>query len=41
MDITDALHIALSERVTRFVSFDEGLAKRARLVGARPHVAAP
>ena len=41
MDTADALHIALSERVTRFVSFDEGLAKRAGLVGARPHVTAP
>lgn len=41
MDIADALHIALSERVTQFVSFDQGLAKRARLVGARPPVATP
>jgi predicted nucleic acid-binding protein len=41
MDIADALHIALSERVTQFVSFDQGLAKRARLLGARPPVATP
>jgi predicted nucleic acid-binding protein len=41
MDIADALHIALSARVTQFVSFDQGLAKRARLVGARPPVATP
>jgi predicted nucleic acid-binding protein len=41
MDVADALHISLSERVTQFISFDQGLAKRARLVGARPPVATP
>lgn len=41
MDIADALHIALSERVTQFACFDQGLVKRARLLGARLPVATP
>ncbi len=41
IDFADALHLALSARAERFVSFDAALVKQARKAGARPPVAAP
>ena len=41
MDVADALHLALSGKATRFVTFDTTLARRAARLGARPPVSAP
>ena len=41
MDFADALHLAVSDAATAFVSFDRGLAKVARKARAKPDVAAP
>ena len=41
MDFADALHLAVSDATTAFVSFDRGLAKVARKARAKPDVAAP
>ena len=41
MDFADALHLALSGKAERFVTFDEGLVKQARKEGTRPAVGAP
>jgi predicted nucleic-acid-binding protein len=38
MDFADALHLALSAKDERFITFDRGLAKRAVKVGAFPKV---
>jgi len=41
MDLADALHLALSGKADRFVSFDEALVKQARKLGVQPPVSAP
>ena len=41
MDVADALHLALSGKATRFVTFDTTLARHAARLGARPPVSAP
>lgn len=41
MDFADALHLALSSKAERFVTFDEALVKQARKEGVRPSVGAP
>ena len=41
MDFTDALHLALSGKAERFVTFDEALVKQARKEATRPAVGAP
>ncbi len=41
MDFADALHVAASSAAKTFVTFDRGLAKVAKGVGARPFVTAP
>ena len=41
LEIADALHLALSAKSGRFLSFDLDLAKRAARAGAQPRVAAP
>lgn len=41
MDLADALHLVLSGKAERFVTFDEALVKRARKLRVRPPVSAP
>jgi predicted nucleic-acid-binding protein len=41
MDLADALHLVLSGKAERFVTFDEALVKQARKLGVQPHVAVP
>ena len=41
MDLADTLHLALSGKADRFVSFDEALVKQARKLGVQPPVSAP
>ena len=41
LEIADALHLALSAKAERFLSFDLDLAKQARRAGAQPKVAVP
>lgn len=41
LDIADALHLALSDKASHFLSFDEALARRAAKLGARPAVTSP
>ena len=41
IDIADALHLALSSKAERFVTFDEALVKQARKEGVRPSVGSP
>jgi predicted nucleic-acid-binding protein len=41
MDFADALHLSASGSATAFVSFDRGLARRARRAGAKPAVSVP
>ncbi len=41
MDIADALHLALSGKATKFLTFDTTLARRAAKLGAQPPASAP
>jgi predicted nucleic-acid-binding protein len=41
MDVADALHLALSGKATKFLTFDTTLARRAARIGARPPASAP
>ena len=41
MDLADALHLVLSGRAERFVTFDEALVRQARRLGVQPPVSAP
>ena len=41
MDVADALHLALSEKPARFVTFDSLLTRRAARLGTRPLASAP
>lgn len=41
MDVADALHLALSGKATKFLTFDAALARRAARLGARPPASAP
>ena len=41
MDLADALHLVLSSKAERFLTFDEPLVKQARKLGAQPPVSAP
>ena len=41
MDLADALHLVLSGKADRFVTFDEALVKQARKLGVQPSVSAP
>jgi predicted nucleic-acid-binding protein len=41
MDFAGALHLSASGSATAFVSFDRGLARRARRAGAKPAVSVP
>lgn len=41
MDFADALHLAVSDSASAFVSFDRELAKTAKRVGATPGIASP
>ncbi len=41
MDLADALHVVLSGKAERFVTFDEALVKQARKLGMQPPVSAP
>ena len=41
LEVADALHLALSAKAARFLSFDRDLAKRVARAGAQPLVAAP
>ena len=41
MDLADALHLVLSGKAERFVTFDEALVKQARKLGVQPQVAVP
>ena len=41
MDLADALHLVLSGKAERFVTFDENLVKQARKLGLQPPVRAP
>lgn len=41
MDLADALHLVLSGKTERFVTFDEALVKQARKLGMQPPVSAP
>ncbi len=41
MDFADALHLALSDEVSTFVSFDRSLAKTAKRAGIKPNVTEP
>ena len=41
MDIADALHLALSGKATKFLTFDTTLARRAAKIGAYPPASAP
>ena len=41
MDFADALHLAVSDRASTFVSFDQSFAKAAKCAGATPTVSEP
>lgn len=41
IDIADALHLALSGKATRFLTFDAALARRAAKLGAHPPALVP
>jgi predicted nucleic-acid-binding protein len=41
MDLADALHLVLSGKAERFVTFDENLVKQARKLGLQPPVRVP
>lgn len=41
MDLADSLHLVLSGKAERFVTFDEALLKQARKFGVQPPVSAP
>ena len=41
MDLAEALHLVLSGKAERFVTFDEALVKQARKLGVYPPVTAP
>jgi predicted nucleic-acid-binding protein len=41
MDLADALHLVLSGKAERFVTFDDALVKQARKLGVQPPVFAP
>ena len=41
MDFADALHLALSGKATKFITFDTTLARRAAKLGAQPPASAP
>ncbi len=41
MDVADALHLALSGKAARFLTFDATLARQAARLGARPVASAP
>jgi len=41
MDLADALHLVMSGKAERFVTFDESLVKKARKLGLQPLVSAP
>ena len=41
MDIADAFHLALSGKASRFLTFDEALARRAGQLGTQPPASAP
>ena len=41
MDLADALHLVMSGKAERFVTFDESLVKQARKLGLQPLVSAP
>jgi predicted nucleic-acid-binding protein len=41
MDLADALHLVLSGKAERFVTFDQALVRQARRLGVHPPVAAP
>ena len=41
MDVADALHMALSGRTRKFLTFDMTLARRAAKLGAQPPASAP
>ena len=41
LDIADALHLALSGKASRFVTFDAVLARRAARLGTQPPASAP
>lgn len=41
MDVADALHLALSGKATKFLTFDTALARRAAGLGAHPPASAP
>lgn len=41
LDMADALHLALSDKASRFLTFDEALTRRATKLGAQPAVASP
>lgn len=41
MDLADALHLVLSAKAERFVTFDENLVKQARKLGLQPPASTP
>ena len=41
LDVADALHLALSGKATKFLTFDTTLARRAARLGAHPPASAP
>ena len=41
LDLADALHLALSDKASHFLTFDEALVRRATKLGAQPALASP
>ena len=41
LDLADALHLALSDKASHFLTFDEALTRRATKLGAHPAVMSP
>ena len=41
MDLADSLHLVLSGKAERFVTFDEALLKQARKLGVQPPMSVP
>lgn len=41
LDLADALHLALSDKASHFLTFDDALVRRATKLGAQPAVASP
>ena len=41
LDLADALHLALSDKASRILTFDAALVRRTAKLGAQPAVAAP